>query len=179
MGGSTGQPKLHLMEVAALVVGYGLASMLVRAYWPATTTPSAWELVFIAVVFGWLGLAMSGPMVLLARRPPRPPSPDDADAQHPAAPRSWSELAWLIIGFYWIVLTLIVVPTRLRGAATLDSAFLGIFPVLVALGIRFFGPPALRRPADETGWSHRAGVGLLVTWPFAWFALIVLGKTLL
>jgi hypothetical protein len=176
MSGTTSQPKFHLLDAAALVVGYSLASMLVRAYWPESSRPTVWEVLFIGMVFLWLGLAMSGPVLLLIRRTPR--NPDAAeDDERPPEPRSWSELAWLIIGFYWIGLTILVVPARMHGTRFLDSAFLGFFPVVAALCLRFFGPPTMRRRADGTSWTHRAGVLLLLTWPFAWIALIVLGKT--
>ena len=35
------------------------------------------------------------------------------------------------------------------------------------------------KPQDAPAWTHRAAVGLLLTWPFAWVALILLGKSLL
>jgi hypothetical protein len=89
----------------------------------------------------------------------------------------------MIIGFYWIGLTVLVVPGRLNGARFLDSALLGVFPVLAALALRFVGPKRswarLRPPEHGPTWTHRAGVALLVTWPFAWVGLILLGKTLL
>lgn len=177
MSKTTGQPRFHLLDASALVVGFSLASMLVRAYWPQTNLPSFWEMLFIALAFTWLGVAMSGPVLLLIRRTPRP-GPDADDEEGLPEPRSWSELAWLIIGFYWIGLTILVVPARMQGSRFLDSAFLGVFPVAAALIMRFFGPPALRRPSAEGTWTHRAGVILLITWPFVWVALILLGKTL-
>jgi hypothetical protein len=170
----------HLLDAAALVVGYGLASMLVRAYWPDSETPDAWAVMLIGLVYAWLGMAMSGPVVLLIRRPPvaRAGSPDD-DEESPAAPRTWAELAWLIIGFYWIGLTVLIVPARMRGARFLDSAFLGVFPVIAALALRYLGHRRALPPGDTSSWTHRAGVALLLSWPFAWVGLIVLGKSLI
>lgn len=176
MKSETGRAGFHLLDAAALVVGYGLASMLIRAYWPASETPRVAEVLVITLVFLWLGLAMSGPVVLMVRRP-SPRKTDDEDAE--PGVRTWAELAWMIIGFYWIGLTILVVPVRLHGTRPLDSAVLGLFPVLAALGLWFFSP-ARNRPAEgEASWTHRAGVALLLTWPFAWMALILLGKTLL
>jgi hypothetical protein len=175
MSGETGRAGFHLLDVAALVVGYGLASLLVRAYWPASGTPDAVETVVIGIVFCWLGLAMSGPAVLLAHRPPLPASDDGP----PRDSRTWAELAWMVIGFYWIGLTVLVVPVRMRGSRFLDSAVLGLFPVLASVGLWLSSP---RRPlpqANVAAWTHRAGVALLLTWPFAWVALILLGKTVL
>jgi hypothetical protein len=178
MSASGGQTGLHLLDAAALVVGYSLASMLVRAYWPDTGTPNIWEIALIGAVFLWLGMAMSGPVVLLIRRPSTPDGADPDD-EHTAPSRTWAELAWLIIGFYWVGLTILVVPVRMHGTRFLDSAVLGVFPVLAALALRFFGPRARRPIAGKETWTHRAGVALLLTWPFAWVGLIVLGKSLL
>ena len=67
--------------------------------------------------------------------------------------------------------------------ARLDSALLGVFPVLAALVLRYVGPRrswARARPVQGgPTWTHRAGVALLLTWPFAWVGLILLGKTVL
>jgi hypothetical protein len=169
----------HLLDVSALVVGYGMASLLVRAYWPDSGTPGVWETLMIGLVFAWLGAAMSGPIVMLIRRPaPRAPDEDGPEE----ASRTWAELAWMIIGFYWIGLTILVVPVRMRGTMVLDSAILGIFPVLAAIGLRFSAIRVRRfvaGPETAAAWTHRAGVWLLLTWPFAWLGLILLGKTLL
>ena len=177
-GGTPGEKGLHLLDISALVVGYGLGSMLIRAYWPDSGTPDAGPLTVIIGVFLWLGLAMSGPLVLLIRRPPLNSGGVGPDVDAEPAPRTWAEHAWLIIGFYWIGLTILVVPTRAHGSRFLDSAVLGIFPVLAALGLRIFGPRPRGRADGERAWTHRAGVALLVSWPFAWVGLILLGKSL-
>jgi hypothetical protein len=169
-------PGFHLLDAAALIVGYGLASMLVRAYWPDNGSPAFWATLVIGAVYLWLGLAMSGPVVLLIRRPTATPPDQDDDAKGPL--RTWAEVAWLIIGFYWIGLTILVVPARLHGTRVLDSAVLGVFPVLAALGLRFFGPRQRMAQGDPAAWTHRTGIALLLSWPFAWVALIVLGKTM-
>jgi hypothetical protein len=89
----------------------------------------------------------------------------------------------MIIGFYWIGLTILVVPVRTTGARFLDSAMLGVFPVLAALILRVIGPRnswvRVRPRKDEPAWTHQAGIALLLTWPFVWVGLILLGKTLL
>src|SRR5262249_39317872 len=113
----------HLLDVAALVVGYSLASLLVRAFWPTGTTPPVVVLFVLTLAFLWLGMAMSGPIVLLGHR--RGAVDPDSGL---LPPRTWAELAWLIVGFYWIGLTILVVPARGHSDAVLDSAFLGLFP---------------------------------------------------
>jgi hypothetical protein len=177
--GPAAPTRFYLLDAAALVVGYGLASLLVRAYWPRSGAPTVWEASAIGLVFLWLGLAMSGPVVLLIRRP-APAAEAPGDDPRPE-PRTWAELAWMIIGYYWIALTVLVVPTRMDGGRFLDSALLGVFPVLAALVLRYVGPRrswARERPAQGgPTWTHRAGVALLLTWPFAWVGLILLGKT--
>jgi hypothetical protein len=175
MNGARGRGRVgfHLLDAAALVVGYSLASLLVRAYWPDSGAPAFFPVIVVFGVFLWLGLAMSGPVVLLIRRPPLAGADDEA----PPEARTWAELAWMIIGFYWVGLTVLVVPVRMHGTRLLDSAVLGVFPVLAALGLRIFGPRELRPRGGETSsWTHRAGVVLLLAWPFAWVALMVLGN---
>lgn len=164
----------HLLDALSLVVGFSLASLLVRAFWPTDGMSSVPAMFVLGLAFLWLGLAMSGPVVLLAHRRVEPDSEDSPVPE----PRTWAELAWLIIGFYWIGLTVLVVPVRMHNTRVLDSAFLGVFPFLAALGLRLFRP---RLPATKKGdrdWTHRAAVTLLVTWPFTWVALILLGKNL-
>ena len=114
-----------------------------------------WAILMFGLVYAWLGLAMSGPIVLLIRRPP-PSAPEPGD-EPLAEPRTWAEIAWLIIGFYWIGLTLIVVPVRMNGAHVLDSAVLGVFPILAALGLALFGPRDAVGQGDKSLWTHRAG----------------------
>ena len=84
----------------------------------------------------------------------------------------------MIIGFYWIGLTILVVPVRLHQTRVLDTAVLGVFPVLAAVGLRVFRPSRLAAAGQRRYWTHDAAIGLLVTWPFAWVALIILGKSM-
>ena len=166
------RPGFHLLDLIAVMVGFALASMLTCAYWPDQGVGSIWEVLVLVPVFGWLGFAMSGPVVLMIRRPPATISADD---ERPGR-RTWSEMSWLIIGFYWIGLTIVVVPARIRGTRILDSAILGLFPVLAALGLRFFGPKELHGKGGEHAWTHQAAIWLLLLWPFVWVGMMVLGK---
>ena len=116
---------------------------------------------------------MSGPLILAVRR-----RGDRDDPAEPHEALTWAELAWSIIGFYWIGLTVLVVPvrlphTRLRGHRA-------------ARGLPHPGrprAPTLRAEAagdagTRPGLDPPAGVVLLVSWPIAWLAMILLGKTL-
>src|SRR5262249_17350023 len=150
----------HLLDLSAIVVGYGLASLLVRGFWPTGEPPGAAVTAAIGVVYLWLGLAMSGPLVLLVGRraaaapeeearpaPRRGRRPGrrgpEADISPGAAPRTWAELAWLITGFYWIGLTVLVVPVRL-DRSPFATAIVGLVPILAALLLLVVGPPGHR-----------------------------------
>jgi hypothetical protein len=174
----------HLLDLSALVVGYGMASLLIRAFWPSGEQPTIVEIAAIGLVYLWLGLAMSGPVVLLIRRQHPAADTDPVERQGPGPgpeARTWAELAWLIIGFYWIVLTVLVVPVRLQRSPLFDATWIGLIPVAAALVLRFLHRPSRRSPPerDSRHWTHHAAVGLLLTWPLAWIALILLGKSLL
>jgi hypothetical protein len=193
----------QLLDLTALVVGYGLASLLIRAFWPSGEPPTLAESVVIGGFYTWLGLAMSGPFVLLVHRPAEPvtvninPTPGRAHRKAPPAmirPYTGAELAWLMIGFYWIGMTVLVVALRGDRSTLQSPALIGLFPIVGVIGVllglfraarRTEPEPALRERDEErqnrlTGaWTHRAAVGLLLTWPIAWMALILLGKTML
>ena len=62
------RPRIRLIDLAAMVVGYGLAAILFRAFWPHTGVPPALG-IFAVCFYIWLGLAMSGPLLLLRQRP--------------------------------------------------------------------------------------------------------------
>ncbi len=87
----------------------------------------------------------------------------------------------MVIGFYWIGLTVLVVPTRMNGSRFLDSALLGLFPILASLIIWWVGPRrswASPSPGPESpSWTHQTAVGLLISWPVAWVGLIALGQS--
>jgi hypothetical protein len=146
MNGPTSLPGLHLLDLTALVAGYAMASLLVRAFWPSGSSSEAGVVVVLGLVYLWLGLAMSGPLILAVRRR----GSRDEPAADPQS-LSWAEMAWSIIGFYWIGLTVLVVPVRLAHTRLLDTALLGVFPILAALGLRLFGPKRGMTPGTRTG----------------------------
>jgi hypothetical protein len=170
--------RFHLQDFLAVVVGYGMAALLCRAFWPASRPSPAVGVPGIGVYL-WLGLAMSGPVILLRRGPP----PTDSAAMGRPAPASahsysWAELAWILIGIYWIVVSLIVIPARLSEFKLVDMILFGLVPLAVAVGMRVLGPRPKECLDRARAWTHAVGVTLLVTWPIAWICLIVLGKTL-
>ena len=83
--------RLQLVDVAALVIGYGLAAVLFRAFWPRDSVSPA--VTFFAIGFYiWLGLAMSGPLILLRQRPLRQDAGDSPEAGGPVPRpgRTWA-----------------------------------------------------------------------------------------
>jgi hypothetical protein len=157
----------RVLDLSALVVGYGLAALLMRAFWPASAEPTLPIAVVLGLEYLWLGLAMGGPVVLLFDHRFVRPSDDTTDRA------TWAEMAWLIIGIYWIGLAVLTVPARLP-----IRPWFGLFPIAAALTLWRFGPERRRTAAGEAAWTHRAAVALLVTWPLAWLALILLSETL-
>ena len=63
--------QVELQDILALVVGYGMAALLFRAFWRDRPPWSALGLPG-AGLYLWLGLAMSGPIIMLRRRLSRP-----------------------------------------------------------------------------------------------------------
>jgi hypothetical protein len=84
----------------------------------------------------------------------------------------------MLIGIYWIVVSLIVIPARLSEFKLGDMILFGVVPLAVALGMRLLRPIPKENLDAARAWTHAVGVTLLVTWPIAWICLIVLGKTL-
>jgi hypothetical protein len=177
--GPTNPFRIQLLDVSALVVGYGMAAVLFRAFWPRSGVTVALGL-FAVGFYLWLGLAMSGPLLLL-RHAPRPrttadePAADESSSPHS---RTWAELAWLLIGAYWIVMGVFILPFRLQSFRFGDTVLFGLVPLCAGLVFRLFGPSPTR-DRRAASWTHRVAVALLVSWPFAWLCLIVLGKTML
>lgn len=207
---ATPQPKrpkgLRIHDLVGLVVGYGLASLLARSFWPNLKPLLGIPALALGFEFAWLGLAMSGPIVLLLDRRGVPP-PDDPDRSRrtrparpgrlisaetmpvvpvgrgPAPPPTAdspstftrAELAWMVIGGYWIGLTIFVVP-----ALSIDTpwAIVGLLQIVAALGLWLFVPRRTGPGVAHQSWTHPAAVGLLATWPVAWIFLILLSKSL-
>jgi hypothetical protein len=169
--------QVQLQDILAVVVGYGMAALLFRAFWPANP-PAAVLGIPAVVLYLWLGLAMSGPILIVRRGQTRQHPTEVERAQTAQNANTWAELGWSLIGLYWIVLGVVVIPFRLHEFRAGDMALFGLVPLVVGLGFRMFGPrPAATRPWARR-WTHRAAVVLLLTWPAAWVSLIVLGEAL-
>jgi len=169
--------QFQLQDILALVVGYGMAALLFRAFWPSSRPSPALGVPGIGLYL-WLGLAMSGPIILFRRGGRRTGGPVQSGQSVPVESRTWAELAWLLIGIYWIVLGSFVIPARLHEFQFGDTVLFGLVPIVVALGLRLFRPePSPGRDATS-GWTHTAAIALLTTWPIAWICLIVLGRAL-
>jgi hypothetical protein len=86
-----------------------------------------------------------------------------------------AELAWMLIGGYWIALTMFVVPLM---SVDTPWALVGLLQVVAALGLWLTVPrPAASSSLTQT-WTHAAATLLLWTWPFAWICLILLSRSL-
>jgi hypothetical protein len=166
--------QFQLQDILAVTVGYGLATLFFRAFWP-DQSPSAVMGVAGVGLYLWLGMAMSGPITLLRRRS-REIGSIQPGQQSTATLYTWAELAWLLIGTYWIVLGLFVIRARLPGFMLEDMVLFGLVPFAVALVLRIFGPRGTTEHNSTHAWSHVVAVILVATWPIAWVSLILLGK---
>lgn len=198
----TSRPRprgLRLHDLVGLVVGYGMAALLTRSFWPSNKPFVGIPAIALGLEYFWLGLAMSGPIVLLIDRkgsptPPRTGRPKLGrliSSKEPEAPipvgrgparqalpetsrYTRAELAWMLIGGYWIALTMLVVPALSIGSI---AGLVGMVQLLIALTLVFFVVPRRVKPGTSAeSWTHSAALGLLWTWPIAWFLLIVLSR---
>jgi hypothetical protein len=173
-------PRLRfpLQDILALVAGYGMAALLFRAFWPRSRPSPALGLPGLGLYL-WLGLAMSGPIILVRHEPKRNREQEESRRDsRPVPTRTWAELAWMLIGTYWIILGVFSIPARLHEFKLGDMIVFGLVPVVLALGFRLFGPRASPAREATTAWTHPAAVVLVITWPVAWACLIVWGRAL-
>ena len=191
---------LRLLDLIGFVAGFGLATLLARTVWPRAADLTGPPLVAFMLEYTWLGLAMSGPIILGLdpRRPsslpsPRPVRPGRRIAEvdvvsrlasnpspHELTPRlqfTRAELAWMTIGGYWIALTFLVVPARTTSA---PWTLAGLVPIIAVFALLRLIPRRRERDDNQPPprWTHAVGVGLLWTWPLAWGLLYLLGRTL-
>jgi hypothetical protein len=167
--------RFQIRDILALIVGYGLAALFFRAFWPAGG-PSTGVIAPAAALYAWLGLALSGPILLLRRAPADPAAAPAPSAR--AGSHTWAEWAWLFVGCYWIVLGLVVIPARLHAFGPGDALVFGLVPIVAALAFRLIGSEAAAAARRTTDWTHLAAVVLLLTWPLAWGCLVFIGRGL-
>jgi len=170
-------PQIPLVDGLALIVGYGLAAELFRACWPSSP-PSPGLSIPAVALYLWLGLAMSGPTLLLWRGFARPAAPPPGTISSHPSRATWAELAWLLIGIYWIVIGLFVIPARMHDFQLADTVLFGLVPVVVSIGFWLCRTKPSPDWQPSHPWTHATALALLATWPIAWICLIVLGKTL-
>ena len=124
---------------------------------------------------------MSGPLILLRHRHAHVIEPGGTQSAQAATPtaRTWAEMAWLLIGVYWIVMGVFILPIRLHSFRFSDTILFGLVPLAAGLVLRMFGPRIRPQNRDDVSWTHPVAVGLLVTWPAAWVCLIVVAEATL
>lgn len=171
--------RLAIRDMLGMVVGYAMAAALFRAFWPSRAIP-LWVLAAAAVLYAWMGLAMSGPVLLTRRRSEAEDSPSESPGPSPAAAptrptHTWAELIWLFVGIYWTALGLFVLAVRMPSFRTPDAMLFGLLPfsaVLArAIDLKQRGAAGLEGP-----WTHVVAIGLLWTWPVAWGCLFAVGS---
>jgi hypothetical protein len=172
--------RLAIRDMLGMVVGYAMAAALFRAFWPERAIP-LWVLAAAAILYAWMGLAMSGPVLLARRRPEATGAPPENPSPSPRTPvrptHTWAELIWLFVGIYWTALGLFVLAVRMPSFRMPDAMLFGLLPfgaVLArAIDLKQRGASGL-----EWSWTHVVAIGLLWTWPVAWGCLFALGSWL-
>jgi hypothetical protein len=165
---------LRIQDLIGLVVGYGLATLLVRTLGGKLDALSTEELIALVLLYVWLGLVMSGPLILLLdRRGPAAPSP--IPTTHPPSRYSGEELAWLGIGVYFIALTLLIVPVQHRKTPWfLILVVQVIVAVILFVWLMVDRQKRAKNPPSRPRWTRRAASAILLTWPVAWILLVLL-----
>ncbi|MFO0956863.1 MAG: hypothetical protein U0800_05265 [Isosphaeraceae bacterium] len=180
--------RFSMLDLVAMTVGFALAAMLLRIFWGAAGALGGLGVALLLLVYLWLGLCMSGPVVLLLERRehPSPPGLDGDEALRPPPGRSVErrgiagvlasrytrcERAWMSIGGYWIGATAFLLPGLMHDMPLLLLLILQV----AALAGLWAIVPRRRPPAlAERAWTHRLAAALLVTWPLVWAASIYL-----
>jgi hypothetical protein len=163
----------RLIDMMGLIAGYGTAALLMRAFWPASGLSTPLHACMLFFEYFWLGLAMSGPVLVgWDRREHRDPaaSNESGGASTAGSRRTKAEIAWLMIGAYWIGLTILATPGRLP----VDTRIVLVFQILIVVLAAIVPPGRKRLEANGSTWTHKAAVGLLAAWPLAWIDLVAL-----
>jgi hypothetical protein len=168
--------QFQLQDILAVVVGYGMAALFFRAFWPVAGLSPVMGAAGVGLYL-WLGMAMSGPLTLLRHRPRSSSTSANGVCVTPAALYTWAECAWLLIGIYWIVIELFVIRARLSEFTAGDVLLFGIVPFAIALAFRVFGRGSRGVRDAAQVWTHKAALVILATWPVAWISLVLLGQS--
>ncbi|HWE37944.1 MAG TPA: hypothetical protein VG406_15345 [Isosphaeraceae bacterium] len=186
MGQSDRRRTLRVLDLTALVVGYGLAALLFRAIWRSSAgVPTG---VVTALVYLWFGLAMSGPILLLLDRRAVPSRPARAPRRRIRDPEALfvpvagpgpptytrAEQGWIMMGAYCIVLTLLAVPLRLGDT---PLGVIAVAQLVTALLLWAAGPRRAVAEGPGPSWTHHVAVAVLATWPFAWIGMVLLARS--
>lgn len=183
---TVGGPRIG--DLAGLVAGFGLAAFAVRSLAPGLTVSTAPTALALALLYLWLGLAMSGPAVLwLDRRGPAAPGAfpsTDATSRY-----TREEMAWIMVGCYLDAVALLVLPAlRLIGSRSgalliVSSAWILLLSLMVVSIVIFWrwclprpGRPVRERASSPGRWTRRAARLLLWTWPLAWALMVALAS---
>jgi hypothetical protein len=207
MSGPPSRRTLRLIDLTGLVAGYGLAALLIRAFWHASEEPAAVAAV-VGFVYLWLGLAMSGPIVLLLdrRATPRPgphrptrtrvgavPASDQVSSSdagrppdrggpppEPSTTDGFGRYTRAELAWLSIGAYWIFMTFLVVPTRLHDTALamVAVLQIVAALALWAIAPRQVAPAPSEVAWTHLAAVGLLWTWPLAWAAMVLLSKTL-
>ncbi len=170
--------RFSLQDILAVMVGYALAALLFRAYWPTSRPPIQTGIPAVGFYL-WLGMAMSGPSLLLRRVALRNLERPDLHRLNREPPtQTWAEMAWMLIGAYWIVIGLCVIPARLPAFRLGDMVIFCALSPLLVMTLRHLGQTRTLECRAKHAWTHLVAVVLVATWPMAWLCLIILGRSL-
>lgn len=199
---------LRLADLVGLVIGYGLASLLTRSVWPGASNLSGGPLVALGLEFIWLGLAMSGPVLLVLgrigsasgraeRRPTRRPARLGRPIGEVPVAERWAvreavpsprggpaPREWTRAELAWLAIGSywICLTLFLTGARALPGTITPFVPGMAFIGLVAMVPVVFRsRGRGQRAaprWTQLVAVLLLWTWPIAWGLLVLLGQTL-
>lgn len=178
--------RFAIRDLIAIIAGFALAAALLPIFWGNGSGLGHLDAALMLLIYGWLGLCMSGPLVLLLERRRRPAfrrptpsrSPPGRLAEVGEGPRAIPsrytrfERAWLAMGGYWLVVTALLLPN-----VTHDDLLRIFLPILFLIALACLSAVLPRRqpPADaDQAWTHRLAGVLLATWPLVWAVSIYL-----
>jgi hypothetical protein len=205
---ATSRRHLRLSDLTALIMGFGLAALLVRAFGARAAQPTYAVATVLSFVYLWLGLAMSGPLVLVLDRRATPKThprsrerrligsvpvadlgelrgvgskrpPDEPGPDDAATDRS---PRYSRAELAWLCIGAYWIGMTFLVVPTrlhdTPLATIAVLQVVAALALWFVKPSPPSPVGSHTPWTHWAAVGLLATWPLAWAAMILLSKSL-